>query len=127
MDKKNEKIEKIEDVTTQKTEKIATSVTQNAEESGEAVQEAVVAMKEIATKISIIEEIARQTNLLALNANIEAAVDYGACAGDGVADGDADDAGDIGAGTGDPEDCPHDEEPQGGQGARNGGRGGRDG
>ena len=30
-------------------------------------------MKEIATKISIIEEIARQTNLLALNAAIEAA------------------------------------------------------
>ena len=30
-------------------------------------------MKEIASKISIIEEIARQTNLLALNAAIEAA------------------------------------------------------
>ena len=30
-------------------------------------------MKEIANKISIIEEIARQTNLLALNAAIEAA------------------------------------------------------
>ena len=35
--------------------------------------ETVVAMKEIASKISIIEEIARQTNLLALNAAIEAA------------------------------------------------------
>ena len=35
--------------------------------------EAVAAMKEIANKISIIEEIARQTNLLALNAAIEAA------------------------------------------------------
>ncbi len=35
--------------------------------------EAVTAMKEIASKISIIEEIARQTNLLALNAAIEAA------------------------------------------------------
>ena len=35
--------------------------------------EAVNAMKEIASKISIIEEIARQTNLLALNAAIEAA------------------------------------------------------
>jgi len=34
---------------------------------------AVAAMKEIASKISIIEEIARQTNLLALNAAIEAA------------------------------------------------------
>jgi len=37
------------------------------------VLEAVSAMKEIASKISIIEEIARQTNLLALNAAIEAA------------------------------------------------------
>jgi methyl-accepting chemotaxis protein len=37
------------------------------------VAEAVAAMKEIASKISIIEEIARQTNLLALNAAIEAA------------------------------------------------------
>jgi methyl-accepting chemotaxis protein len=37
------------------------------------VLEAVGAMKEIASKISIIEEIARQTNLLALNAAIEAA------------------------------------------------------
>ncbi|MDE3166203.1 MAG: methyl-accepting chemotaxis protein, partial [Acidobacteriota bacterium] len=34
---------------------------------------AVTAMKEIASKISIIEEIARQTNMLALNAAIEAA------------------------------------------------------
>ena len=33
----------------------------------------VEAMKQIASKISIIEEIARQTNLLALNAAIEAA------------------------------------------------------
>ncbi|MBF0536885.1 MAG: hypothetical protein HQL03_01385, partial [Nitrospirae bacterium] len=37
------------------------------------VADAVSAMKEIAGKISIIEEIARQTNLLALNAAIEAA------------------------------------------------------
>ncbi len=36
-------------------------------------QETVAAMKDIAEKISIIEEIARQTNLLALNAAIEAA------------------------------------------------------
>jgi methyl-accepting chemotaxis protein len=35
--------------------------------------ETVAAVKEIATKISIIEEIDRQTNLLALNAAIEAA------------------------------------------------------
>jgi methyl-accepting chemotaxis protein len=45
----------------------------NTMEGGHAVMEAVTAMKEIAGKISIIEEIARQTNLLALNAAIEAA------------------------------------------------------
>jgi methyl-accepting chemotaxis protein len=38
-----------------------------------AVAQTLGAMKEIAAKISIIEEIARQTNLLALNAAIEAA------------------------------------------------------
>lgn len=31
------------------------------------------------------------------------------------------------AGTGDPEDCPHDEQPQGGRGGNNGGTGGRSG
>lgn len=55
------------------TEKIAQKVNEDAKESGIAVGEAVVAMREIASKISIIEEIARQTNLLALNAAIEAA------------------------------------------------------
>ena len=40
-------------------------VAQNAEESGRAVGETVESMKEIASKIGIIEEIARQTNLLA--------------------------------------------------------------
>src|SRR5712691_4693036 len=45
----------------------------DSEESGSAVRESVVAMKQIAEKISIIEEIAYQTNLLALNAAIEAA------------------------------------------------------
>jgi len=55
------------------TEKIALQSAQNAEIGGKAVSETVVAMKEIAGKISIIEEIARQTNLLALNAAIEAA------------------------------------------------------
>jgi methyl-accepting chemotaxis protein len=44
-----------------------------AEESGAAVAETVDAMKAIAERISIIEEIAYQTNLLALNAAIEAA------------------------------------------------------
>ncbi len=71
-------------------EKMSASVTQNAdnsrqmehmavkgagdaEESGRVVRETVEAMKAIAEKISIIEEIAYQTNLLALNAAIEAA------------------------------------------------------
>ncbi|MBF0610155.1 MAG: HAMP domain-containing protein [Magnetococcales bacterium] len=55
------------------TEKIAALASQSASQGGEAVLEAVVAMREIAGKITIIEEIARQTNLLALNAAIEAA------------------------------------------------------
>jgi methyl-accepting chemotaxis protein len=42
-------------------------------EGGAAVGKTVGAMKEIADKIMIIEEISRQTNLLALNAAIEAA------------------------------------------------------
>jgi len=45
----------------------------DADTGGRSVVEAVGAMKEIAQKISIIDEIARQTNLLALNAAIEAA------------------------------------------------------
>jgi methyl-accepting chemotaxis protein len=55
------------------TEKIAIKSAADAREGGKAVNETVSAMKQIATKISIIEEIARQTNLLALNAAIEAA------------------------------------------------------
>ena len=55
------------------TEKIANRSSVDATESGKAVIEAVAAMKDIAGRISIIEEIARQTNLLALNAAIEAA------------------------------------------------------
>jgi methyl-accepting chemotaxis protein len=57
----------------QQTEGIAVQSAKQAEESGGAVTHAVEAMKNIAEKISIIEEIARQTNLLALNAAIEAA------------------------------------------------------
>ena len=57
----------------QQTEKIAMKSSSDATESGKAVSQTVVAMKDIANKISIIEEIARQTNLLALNAAIEAA------------------------------------------------------
>ncbi len=44
-----------------------------AAEGGQAVNETVGAMKQIAKKISIIDDIAYQTNLLALNAAIEAA------------------------------------------------------
>ncbi|MBF0284196.1 MAG: methyl-accepting chemotaxis protein [Magnetococcales bacterium] len=55
------------------TEKIAQVAAKDAAEGGQAVSQSVVAMKEIAGKIGIIEEIARQTNLLALNAAIEAA------------------------------------------------------
>jgi methyl-accepting chemotaxis protein len=55
------------------TEKIAVKSAEDAKEGGKAVSQTVAAMKEIAGKISIIEEIARQTNLLALNAAIEAA------------------------------------------------------
>jgi methyl-accepting chemotaxis protein len=55
------------------TEKIAVKSAEDAREGGRAVGKTVGAMKNIAEKISIIEEIARQTDLLALNAAIEAA------------------------------------------------------
>ena len=55
------------------TEKIATQSAADAKASGEAVANAVTAMKTIADKINIIQEIARQTDLLALNAAVEAA------------------------------------------------------
>jgi methyl-accepting chemotaxis protein len=55
------------------TEKIAVKSAADAIEGGKAVALTVLAMKEIAGKINIIEEIARQTNMLALNAAIEAA------------------------------------------------------
>ena len=55
------------------TEKIARQSSKDAEASGEAVGRAVVAMRIIAQKISIVQEIARQTDLLALNAAVEAA------------------------------------------------------
>ncbi|PWE53478.1 methyl-accepting chemotaxis protein [Metarhizobium album] len=55
------------------TEKIARQSAKDAEISGEAVNRAVGAMRTIAEKISIVQEIARQTDLLALNAAVEAA------------------------------------------------------
>src|SRR5205814_10526221 len=54
-------------------EQMAVKGARDSEESGSAVKESVTAMKQIAEKISIIEEIAYQTNLLSLNAAIEAA------------------------------------------------------
>jgi methyl-accepting chemotaxis protein len=55
------------------TEKIARQSSRDAEASGQAVNRAVGAMRTIAEKISIVQEIARQTDLLALNAAVEAA------------------------------------------------------
>jgi methyl-accepting chemotaxis protein len=55
------------------TEQLATQGAKAAEESGRTVKDTVAAMRNIAEKVSIIEEIAYQTNLLALNAAIEAA------------------------------------------------------
>jgi len=55
------------------TEKIARQSSRDAENSGQAVGRAVHAMRTIAEKISIVQEIARQTDLLALNAAVEAA------------------------------------------------------
>ncbi len=55
------------------TEKIALKTATVAEEGGKAVIQTVAAMRQIAGKISIIEEISRSTNMLALNASIEAA------------------------------------------------------
>jgi methyl-accepting chemotaxis protein len=55
------------------TDGMATSACREAVEGGEAVTQTVDAMKQIAAKIGIIDDIAYQTNLLALNAAIEAA------------------------------------------------------
>lgn len=55
------------------TEKISRQSAKDAETSGEAVNRAVDAMRTIAEKIGIVQEIARQTDLLALNAAVEAA------------------------------------------------------
>jgi len=55
------------------TDKMASKAAQEAGDGGVAVKETVTAMKQIAGKIGIIDDIAYQTNLLALNAAIEAA------------------------------------------------------
>ncbi len=55
------------------TSEIAKKTAVDAQQGGDAVVQTVTAMKSIAEKIGIIEEIARSTNLLALNAAIEAA------------------------------------------------------
>ena len=55
------------------TEGIANKAAGDARQGAATVIETVAAMKQIAEKISIIEEIARQTNMLSLNASIEAA------------------------------------------------------
>jgi len=55
------------------TDGMATKAAKEALDGGDAVGKTVEAMKSIATKISIIDDIAYQTNLLALNAAIEAA------------------------------------------------------
>jgi methyl-accepting chemotaxis protein len=57
----------------QQTASISNKSSQDGENGGRAVADTVKAMKSIAEKIGIIEEIARQTNMLALNAAIEAA------------------------------------------------------
>jgi len=55
------------------TDVIASKAAEDARNSGQAVGHTVDAMKEIAQKIGVIEEIARKTDLLALNAAVEAA------------------------------------------------------
>jgi methyl-accepting chemotaxis protein len=55
------------------TDGMAGKAARDAEQGGSAVAQTVMAMKQIAEKIRIIDDIAYQTNLLALNAAIEAA------------------------------------------------------
>jgi len=55
------------------TDGMATKTSKEAVDGGRAVNDTVSAMKQIAAKIGIVDDIAYQTNLLALNAAIEAA------------------------------------------------------
>jgi len=58
---------------TRQIEALAARVRQNAEDAERSVTTSSESMRVIASKIGVVEEIARQTNLLALNAAIEAA------------------------------------------------------
>ncbi len=55
------------------TEKIAVKAAVDAQASGQAVAQAVEAMREITQRVAVIEDITRQTRMLSLNATIEAA------------------------------------------------------
>lgn len=55
------------------TEKFASEAAAEARQSGQAVAQAMSALKDILEKIAVVQEIARQTDLLALNAAVEAA------------------------------------------------------
>ena len=55
------------------TDAMASKASTEASDGGIAVQQTLLAMKQIAAKIGIVDDIAYQTNLLALNAAIEAA------------------------------------------------------
>ena len=57
----------------QQTEEIANNAADQADQSGATVKQAVEAMRAIAEKIGVVQEIARQTDLLALNAAVDAA------------------------------------------------------
>jgi methyl-accepting chemotaxis protein len=57
----------------QQTEKISMNTTESIKKGNEATQNSASSMREIAEKISIINDIAFQTNILALNAAVEAA------------------------------------------------------
>ncbi|MDJ1486159.1 methyl-accepting chemotaxis protein [Cytophagaceae bacterium YF14B1] len=57
----------------QQTKKIALTAVNQIEEGNQSVNNTVFSMKNIASKIGIVGDIARQTNLLALNAAVEAA------------------------------------------------------
>lgn len=61
------------------TERMAVESAQDARQGGKAVNETIEAMKAIAERVSVIQEIAMQTHLLSINATIEAskAEEYG--------------------------------------------------